>query len=67
VATATVYLFSTHPTDPYPGPAVPGVVTLTLTAVRAWMADHASLLPLPLCTQLVFDPKATVASGSPAG
>lgn len=66
-ATATVYLFSTHPTDPYPGPAVPGVVPLPLTAVRAWMADHVPLLPVPLCTQLVFDQKAAVASGNPAG
>jgi len=68
-ASATVYLFSTHPSDPYPGPAVPGVVPLALPTVRAWMTEHIPLLPLPLCTQLVFDPKAAgdgakVASGS---
>mgnify|MGYP000970548363 CR=1 FL=1 len=55
---AEVYLFSTHATDPYPGPPVPGVTPIPLAAVRAWMADHVGLLPRGLCAQLCSEPAA---------
>lgn len=66
---ATVYLFSAHPTDPYPGPAVPGVVPLPFPVIVSWMAEHVPLLPIPLCTQILFEPNdvggaETVAGGS---
>jgi len=54
---AVVYLFSTHPTDPYPGPGVPGVVTLSFELILAWMVERVLLLPLPLCTQLTYSPE----------
>jgi hypothetical protein len=54
-----VYLFSTHVTDPYPGPPVPGVTPIPFAAVRAWIADHVGLLPRGLCAQLCSEPAAS--------
>jgi hypothetical protein len=66
-AQAVVYLFSTHPTDPYPGEPVPGVIPLTYSALHGWMLAHVALLPTPLTAQLSLLPPASTepAPGSP--
>ncbi len=59
-AEADVYLFSTHPTDPYPGPAAAGVTPIPMGTIRTWMLEHIGLLPQGLRAQLCFAPPVDV-------
>ena len=47
-----VFLFSNHPIDPYPSPAVPNVFPLLFETLRSWMRENVSLLPFSLRARL---------------